>query len=215
MFRGGPGLRAAAAIRSFPRVSSPFSIPGAKATLLLAITMTLIGFVGISGSLSGLTTSPSELATTDPSAPPEVAAAASAFLQAFLGSPIRKAMSVANLLVSSLLLVASFLMTGRARSALWWTGQALWANVAYSLAAAAGNVYLIHAHRAELLSLVSAMVDAQAAAGDPLPADGAAGVPILFMALSAVAGALLAAIYLGMLRVARRETVQKFVHREA
>lgn len=195
-------------------MTSPFSVPGAKATLLLAVTMTLIGFVGISSSVSGLTTSASELAAPDPSAPPEVAAAASAFVEAFLGSPVRKAMSVANLLASALLLIASFCMTGRARSALWWTGQALWTNVGYSLAAAVGNIYLVHTHRAELLALVEAMITAQQAAGEPLPADGAQGVPILFMAMSAMAGALLAAIYLGMLRVARRETVQKFVRRE-
>lgn len=196
-------------------MSSPFGVPGAKATLALAVLMSVTGIWGVSRSLTQLTSAPGEYEATDPSASPEVAEAGRAFFEPFLESPVSRAVSVANLLASALLLVASFTLTGRARSALFWTTQALWANAAYSLAAAAANIYLFRAHGAELARFFEAMLRAQPSPGPPPPPELAAGVPWLFIALSAIAGALLAALYLGMLRVARRETVQKFVRREA
>lgn len=196
-------------------MSSPFGVPGAKATLALAVLMSVIGIWGVSRSLTQLTSAPGGYEATDPSAPPEVAEAGRAFFEPFLESPVSRAVSVANLLASALLLLASFTLTGRARSALFWTTQALWANAAYSLAAAAGNIYLFRAHGAELARFFEAMLRAQPSPAPPPPPELAAGVPWLFIALSAIAGALLAALYLGMLRVARRETVQKFVRREA
>ena len=196
-------------------MSSPFGVPGAKATLALAVLMSVTGIWGVSRSLTQLTSAPGEYEATDPSASPEVAEAGRAFFEPFLESPVSRAVSVANLLASALLLVASFTLTGRARSALFWTTQALWANAAYSLAAAAANIYLFRAHGAELARFFEAMLRAQPSPGPPPPPELAAGVPWLFIALSAIAGALLAALYLGMLRVARRETVQKFVRRKA
>ncbi|MCZ7681623.1 MAG: hypothetical protein M5U28_23630 [Sandaracinaceae bacterium] len=196
-------------------MSSPFGVPGAKATLALAVLMSVTGIWGVSRSLTQLTSAPGEYEATDPSASPEVAEAGRAFFEPFLESPVSRAVSVANLLASALLLVASFTLTGRARSALFWTTQALWTNAAYSLAAAGANIYLFRAHGAELARFFEAMLRAQPSPGPPPPPELAAGVPWLFIALSAIAGALLAALYLGMLRVARRETVQKFVRREA
>ncbi len=206
-------MRRGRAVRSFRAVASPFSIPGAKSTLVLALTMTLFGVVGVGRSSGILTASPGEIAA-DPSAPPELAAATTTFAEAFLFSPVQKAAAVANLLVSALLLIASFQMTARARSALWWTSQALWANAAYSLVAAGANIYLFSVHRSALSALAEAMMRAQPG-GEAVPPDGAAGIPVLAMALSAVVGAALAGLYLLMLRVARRESVQKFVRREA
>jgi hypothetical protein len=192
-------------------VASPFSVPGAKLTLVVALAMTMLGFIGISGSISALTSNVDELVRPDPSAPAEVAEAGEAFLRAFLTSPLRRAMNVANLLASGLLLIASFLLTGRSRSAPWWAAQALWANAIYSLGAGAINVYLVQAYRPELLELVHAILAAQA---EPVPTEGADGLPLLIVAFTIFMHAVFAGLYVLLLRVTRREDVRRFVARE-
>ncbi|HEY8431949.1 MAG TPA: hypothetical protein VIL20_26410 [Sandaracinaceae bacterium] len=189
-------------------MSSPFSVPGAKPTLALALTMTLFGIVGVSSSLNALTASPSEVAVAGPGVAPELTEVTAAIAR----EPLWRAVGVANLLVSGLLLVASFLMTGRARSALWWTGQALWANAAYSLGAGAANAYLVHVHAGELIRAVEAMA-AMDPASPPLPPGAADGMPLLASVAALVYGAFLAGLYLVMLRVARADAVQRFVQR--
>lgn len=195
-------------------MSSPFSAPGAKLTLFVALTMTMLGFVGLSTSFTMLTTSVDELVRSSPTAPVEVAAASEALWRAFLASPLHRALSVANLLASALLLVASFLMTGRTRSAPWWAGQALWANAAYSLAAGAVNVYLLQAHRPALLALVEAILKAESTMPDPLPTSGVEGIPLTMVVITVFAYTLVAGLYLLLLRATKREDVRRFVSRE-
>lgn len=193
---------------------SPFSVPGAKLTLVVALAMTMLGFVGVSGSISALTTGVDQMVQPDPSLPVEVAEASEAFLRAFLSSPLRRALAVANLLASGLLLIASFLMTSRARSAPWWAAQALWANALYSLAAGALNAYVVQEHRPQLLEMVRAMLAAQAAAGDPVPPGAAEGVPVAIVVFTIFMYAVLAGLYVLLLRVTKREDVRRFVARE-
>jgi hypothetical protein len=195
-------------------VASPFSIPGAKLTLVVALAMTMMGFIGVSLSFSALTSNVDELVRPDPSAPAAVAEAGEAFLRAFLSSPLRRAMLVANLLASGLLLIASFMLTSRARSAPWWAAQALWANAVYSLAAGASNVYLVQAYRPQLLELLRAILAAQAAQGDAVPTGGAEGMPLLIVALTIFMHAVFAGLYVLLLRMTRREDVRRFVARE-
>jgi len=195
-------------------VASPFSVPGAKLTLVVALAMTMLGFIGISGSISALTSNVDQLVRPDPAAPAHVAEAGEAFLRAFLTSPLRRAMNVANLLASGLLLIASFLLTSRSRSAPWWAAQALWANAIYSLGAGAINVYLVQAYRLELLELVHAILAAQAAQGEPVPTEGAEGLPLLIVAFTIFMHAVFAGLYVLLLRVTRREDVRRFVARE-
>lgn len=193
---------------------SPFSVPGAKLTLVLALVMTMMGFVGISSSYTALTSDINELVRPDPSAPVEVAEAGEAFLRAFLSSPLRRAVAVANMLASALLLIASFRLTARAASAPWWAAQALWANAVYSLAAGGINAYLVQAHRPQLLELLRAILAAQAATGDPVPTEGVEGMPLLIVVVTIFMHAVFAGLYVLLLRLTRREDVRRFVARE-
>src|SRR5690606_40246385 len=93
-----------------------------------------------------------------------------------------------------------------------WTGQALWANAAYSLGAGAANAYLVQRHARELIRAFEAMA-AMDPASPPLPPGAADGMPLLVSVAVLVYGAFLAGLYLIMLRVARRESVQRFVQR--
>jgi hypothetical protein len=194
-------------------VSSPFRVPGAKLTLFVALMMTMIGFAGVFGSISALTSS-IDIAYADSATPPEVAAASEAFMRAFLSSPLRRAVAVANLLASGLLVVASFLLTSRSPSAPWWVAQALWANAAYSIGAGAANVYLVQVHRPELMEFLHAALEAQAVAGEPVPASGVDGMPQLIVLFTIGWHVLLAGLYVLLLRLTRRDDVRRFIARE-
>lgn len=190
-------------------MSSPLEIPGAKRTLFVALVMTFIGFVGLTLSMRALGAGPDQLAQANPSATPELQAAWLAFAEALMDSPVRHALAVANLLASGLLLVASFSLTGRARGAIWWTTQALVANLAYTLGWIAGNAYLVQANRAQLLELARLVMEAQSA-----PTDGVEGVPAVFVAVMVGLGTIPVLVYLGLWRMTRREDVRRFVARE-
>lgn len=177
--------------------------------MVIAIAMSVLGLVGVTTSLSDLVPAPPPPMSTDPSVSIDVQNAARALMEALDGSSIHHALSVANLLVSALLLLASFALTGRTRNAIWWATQALTANALYTLAAGAGNAYLFHAKGELLLALFRAVAVAQSS-----PLDGIEIVLPFTIACTLVFGTLGAAIYLVLLRFARQKDVRRFVARE-
>ncbi len=188
----------------------PLSLPGAKLTLALSLTMTLVGFFGLSGSLSALTSSGDELAegVVTPIQAPMLELS-----RAAVDSPMRKALAVGNLLASGLLLVASFLLTARSGSGLWWARQACYANLLYSLASAVVGVLFIQKERALFMAVIQAQtLEAASESGVP-PPDLSVLLPI-FMAAAILFALFMCAIYGGMLRISRREDVRRFVQRE-
>ncbi len=188
---------------------NPLQVPGAKRTLFLALTMSFIGFVGVTTSITNLLPAHGEAVHSDPSLPPEVQQAVQTVIETFDRAPIHQGVSVANLLASALLLVASFALTGRTRTAMWWVTQALVANALYALAAGAGNAYLVHVHRDTLLALFRAVAVAQST-----PLDGIEAIPPFLMLSTIAFYTFFAGIYLLLLRAARREDVRRFVARE-
>ncbi len=195
-------------------MASPFDVPGAKRTLVLALAMSFIGFAGVVGSVVELWPSLRGDPSIVSSAPPELLEAAEGVRESFEHSAIHHGLSVANLLVSALLLIGSFAVTGRVRSGIWWAKQALGANLAYTLAWAVGNTYFYYANRDQLMAYWRVWVATQ-----ELPAEGLDAVPPGAIALSSsctvfVGALILAAIYFLLLRTARREDVRRFVTRE-
>lgn len=210
----GPRLRAPAGVRTLASVSSPLRAPGAKLTLLVGLTMTFLGFVGVSRSLGALTTSPSAMVGTNADA--DVNEAAVALMEALVAAPLWRGLAVANLLVSALLVIASFLLTARARSAPWWAKQALWANAGFSVAAAAIHAYLIETHRGALMAALEAATQAQAAAQGvpPLGSETLEGLRWAAVAMITSVYLGMAALYVGLFLLTRREDVHRFVQRE-
>jgi hypothetical protein len=198
-------------------VSSPLGVPGAKLTLFAGGVMSLVGIVGVSQGLAGLVVDPSELSAMAVSPDADFNAALTAVQRALLTGRVAKALSVANLILSALLVVASVRLTTRAPTAFWWAKQALWSNAAYCSAAIVGYAYLFESYP----PLVEA-VDALAAANVRLASSppGASEVDPRVFRIAALLGTtahqpLLAAAYLGLLRLLRRDDVKRFVLREA
>lgn len=187
--------------------SSPFSAPGAKLTLVVGLTMTFLGFVGVQQGIGILTTHASELTAPAVSPDAEVTAAMTALMQGMATAPLFRALGVANLLASALLIVASLLLTSRARSAFWWATQALWANAAYSLGAAGIHLYLL---AVPLWPLVGNLAEALAR----VPEAPVEPIRVAYVVASTLPHLLLAGLYVGLLRLTKREDVHRFVMRE-
>ncbi len=177
-------------------MSSPTAVPGARATLFLSLAMSLIGIGGAVGAYGFLTLDPSEV---------EPGPTATMFA-AMADDPMMLGVQVGNLLASGLLVVASMLLTIRRPTAIWWSRQAIVANVLYALASAVATVWFGRMHP----EVVEALL---ASGGEPPPE----GTPILIIhALATACGTLIMlAVYGVMIRVVGREDVRSFVAREA
>ncbi|MCB9594901.1 MAG: hypothetical protein H6719_19420 [Sandaracinaceae bacterium] len=185
-------------------MSKPAAIPGARATLLLSLAMSLIGVGGTIGAYGILTIPPSEMEPVE--LVPGTAEATSAMFTAMAESPPMKALQVGNLLASGLLIISSLLLTVRRETAIWWAKQALVANVLYTLANAIGTVWFAHGHP----ELVDAMFTQS---GQAVPEDAPT---LLAHAIGTSCGAsIMVGLYAVMLRIALRPDVRSFVSREA
>ncbi|MEC7521060.1 MAG: hypothetical protein VYE22_14385 [Myxococcota bacterium] len=189
-------------------MATPLSLPGAKATLILSLAMTVLGVAGVAsgyGELAG-----PAVALEAPAGASEAArAAADTVRETLTGHPLVRGLGAANLVVSALLVLASFTLTLRRPTALWWCQQAIVANALFAIGKPIVRVMT-------LLPLASELVAIQ---DDPsltaFPAE---------MVTSAMQGGLtgwfvlealiLLAVYFILFRLARRDTVRAFVSRE-
>ncbi|HBQ18287.1 MAG: hypothetical protein RLO52_31435 [Sandaracinaceae bacterium] len=190
-------------------MATPLSLPGAKATLILSLSMTVLGVAGVAigyGELTG-----GAMALEAPPGASEAAREAAARLEEGLrGDPIGHALGAANLVVSGLLVLASFMLTLRRKTALWWAGQAVAANALFAIAKPVARCATLLPFAAELVALQD----------DPtlttFPAE-----TVTAMMQGALAGwfvleaLILLAIYFILFRLSRREAVRAFVTREA
>jgi hypothetical protein len=195
-------------------VTSPLSAPGAKLTLFVGLTMSFVGFVGVSRSMGALTAGAAELAPAGGIA--AVDRAAVALMEALIAAPLWRVLSIANLLASGLLIVASLFMTARAKAAPWWAAQALLGNVGYSLVSAVAQPYLLEAHRPMVMAALEAAAEAQSAAQGvpPLGTQTLEGLWWTFLGVTVLVYLLMAAFYFGLFRLTRRKDVLSFVQRE-
>lgn len=200
----------------FAAVAGPLSIPGAKATLFVSVTMTMLGIWGVVIGYGQLTAPPAEPEPTAELSSPEALEALGTLQEHIRTAPVTRALAAANLLASALMVVGSFLLTARRRSALWWATQALWANIAYAVAAMVGEIVLVFQLRPELQRVFVLVSEAQPAEpGAPSPAEVAAVLPYLAAGLVVVLSLFMLAIYFVLMRVSRRADVRAFVTREA
>ncbi|MFK7987112.1 MAG: hypothetical protein AB8I08_13895 [Sandaracinaceae bacterium] len=189
--------------------TGPFHVKGAKATLLVSLGMTMLGFWGALGSAYQLTARPAASPVVGDDVSPEVAAELETLMTEIRATHLDEAAAVANLLASSLLIIGSFLLSARRRTALWWVRQALVANVLYSLFATGIELVRIQEFGERFIRLALQT-------SEPLPPDISEGDVVSVMiwvvgALVIVRGLVLVAIYLGLLRVARRPDVLEFI----
>lgn len=208
-------MRRGAPVPSFAPVSQGLtSVKGAKPALLLSIAMTFLSFNGIAFSYGQLNAPAAP--DQDITAPPTSEQAATEQLYAAISAaPVARGLAVANLLASALLLVGSLMITARNRSAHWWVSQALLANLAYSLAATVGAVYIVSGLRPEIEALMTlTAARQQAAQGAPTAAEVAQMAemgPWVFGAMTLLACLALVCLYLVLIRVSRRADVREFL----
>jgi hypothetical protein len=172
---------------------------GSRPTLLLALIMSTIAILGMGQSYIFLG-----------SPPPEPSAFARNFDQIWAVSELGRGLAIANLLASVLLGVASFMVTAPRPSGLWWSAQALWANLAYTIADAAARCWTFYQHAAELNRALAHDAAATADQGwAPIQS-----IEIQWIEVAAQA-AFMFAVYTLLIQLSRRPDVRRFVEEGA
>lgn len=186
-------------------MAGPLSNPGARATLAVSLTMSLFGVTGVATGLAWLRMEPRQPIQL----PPEAAEATQQAMELMVDSPMLTGAAVGNVLASALLVIASFLLTARRPSALWWAQQALVVNVVYTLGRLAAWGVFLYAESDTLYEITARQIAAQVEAGaEPMSDDP--GIWQMITALS-VLTVLMCAMYTLMLRRVGRDDVRTFI----
>lgn len=194
-------------------MSGPFSAPGAKLTLAISLAMSVLGITGVANGVAFLRAQP-EQDVVQPDVPPEAAEAAGELANMVIGSPALKASAVGNLLASALLVLASFLLTARRPSALWWAQQALVANVLYTLGSVGATLWFLQSNADQIGDIMQRVAAAQSAEGGEAAASTQSPSALALASVLACVGALTLGVYLLLLKGIRREDVRSFVEAE-
>ena len=191
-------MREGGLVPTFRPVSPPLPVPGARATLLLSLTMSFVGVSGAVQSYAMVTATGAEFA---PLTADEEVAPWNQFAVATLSDPLMKAVQVGNLLASALLIIASVSLTSRRHTALWWTRQALAANALYTLADAATTIHFATSHPGLIERI--------------FPHNGLVDPPmmLIFGAAKSFTAALALAFYALLYRASRRADIKAFVRK--
>ena len=169
---------------------------------VLLLVLSSMGACGLSGSLGGLRAPPppsedgGEQGEGHASPTGDGELAARALLRAFWEAPMRRPLVVANVLFSALLLVAAGSWALLRPSAPWWTGQAIAANVSWTLLDAVHQGAVLWQYRARLIPLFDAELRARFPA-ERLVDSGVRGEHVLFgyLVLAALWGLLRLGVY--------------------
>ncbi len=195
-------------------MAGPLSVRGAKATLLISLTMSVLGFTGAANGLAVLRMEPAYV-QADPGVPEDGAAAAAELATLLARSPLLKGWAVANLLSSALLVVASFTFTARRRTALWWGKQALLASVAFTAGSIALYFWFASANDPGLSELLARLANAEAEMrGQPPPPPSEVAPSLVIASMFSCGSGLLLGVYALLARGLRSEDVRAFVMRE-
>lgn len=188
--------------------AGPLSVPGAKATLVLSVTLSILGLGGVMWSWAFLEYAPgTEMSSEGALLPSENREAAAALMDVMVRSPVRRGLAVANLLVSALLVVASFMLMLRRPSGLWWAKQALLGNLLYTPIAVVGSVWFYATNETTTREIMMRLTEAQGTelAGGAEPS--AMGLAVGDLCL----GTVMIGVYLSLLRMTRRGDVRAFM----
>lgn len=202
------GLRPPLPLSTFAPVATPLSLPGAKATLILSLSMTALGVAGVASGYAEVTRGAMPL-EAPAGASPAAREAAERLEEGLRDSQLGHAVGAANLVVSGLLVLASFMLTLRRQTALWWAAQAVAANALFAIAKPVARCATLLPFAADLVALQD----------DPTLATFPEET-VTAMMKGALAGwfvfeaLILLAIYFILYRLTRRETVRAFVTRQ-
>ncbi|HJL02138.1 MAG TPA: hypothetical protein RMH85_33095 [Polyangiaceae bacterium LLY-WYZ-15_(1-7)] len=181
--------------------------PGARATFMLALFLTLMGTCGVSKGATDLRVAGVDFSSEGEQISPEGAPAAEqlAELQRTLyNDPNRRPLAAANIVVSLMLIIGSFLLTSRRPSAIWWLKQAVLANVVWIVAKLASWLFHSYRNMPELLALL----ESQRNANGPIGPEGYLTWMVVGMVLVSLVN-LVAHVFVGW-RVSR-EDIQRFL----
>ncbi len=105
--------------------------------LLVALMLTMVGTCGLTygGQELAPPMDPSELEAMGDGSATSVAAEASAMalMEVLQGDPNRRALGVANMMVSAMLVIGGLMLVWRRESAPWWVRQAIYANMLWTV----------------------------------------------------------------------------------
>lgn len=170
--------------------------------------LSLLGMLGIYAGLHEL----SDSARPDIDAPEgleEEEQAQFAFNEAFFEvrsqDPNRRALGAANVLVSVLLIVASFMLTARRVSAIWWVTQGAIANILFVVVETISSLAHIVGAQEVLMPAIRRWVAAQ---GQPTGDDTAMGVLVVIYVSLVVSALVRIAFLLFVLWRGRRSDVR-------
>lgn len=202
--------RAARSTCYAPAVTEPEPEPerAAKATLMLALFLTVMGTYGVFRGIREL--SSEHLGLSPELLEPEEQARADALaeLQAtFYNEPNRRPFAASNVVLSAMLMVGSAFLVGRKPHAVWFLRQAILANVLWILAKLGSQLWHSFAHAPEVKAIL--------AAADPRAGPNSAGPSFAMVVGSMVVFSvfnLVAHVFVGW-RVGR-EDVRRFVEGE-
>ena len=145
-------------------------VRAARAALIIAFVLMIVGTCGFSGALVDLSSAVPPAATLGPE--PEltetVEAVARALAAVLRRSPLAEALATANALVSAMLVVGAVLLLMRRSSAPWWIGQAAAANAIWTVVDATSGIRQLLRERSELLPVLERLaVQAQQPGASP------------------------------------------------
>lgn len=211
--------------------SSPPPARAARATVFLTFLLICMGTVGLGNSLMSLQAAEPERQTVAPQAtqagprPPATSAAVSlareesrrALAASLWQAPGRRALDVANLLASGLLVLAGSMLLVRRPEAPWWITQAAVLNMLWSVAQTAAIAHGVGRSAASLAPVFEREVAARFAALSPGAAQPAAlplsGLQVVwsYVAVVLVIGLVRVAVYAWLLSRARRPDLSAYL----
>jgi hypothetical protein len=197
-----------------PRLVRP-TVQQARAALFVSICMTVLGTCGVGNGVAGanqtsLPAPPPPPAEGEPPRELDVfeAAQSAPLYEVLWESPYRRPIAGANVVVSAMLLVGSFLLTFRRPSALWWLRNAIAANVLWALVNFAHTAVRLLAPGPELYARMEAHARTYESLGDAL--DGRI-VVIQAVVMAGVAAIVSAALHLAIAWRAHRPDIRAFI----
>jgi hypothetical protein len=177
-----------------PAPPSPAVLRAARALVLCAGLGAGLGTCGIAGGIGGLLHEPTPvtIGAHEARSSEQVAEALSVELEAAIAAaPHRRPLAAANIVVSCLLVGASFLALGRRAAGPWWVTQACAANAIWTIAEAVSRSLALFENADRLVPLLARSVELSPhpTSAPPLPpADPHALLWVYVLAVAVPAG---------------------------
>lgn len=197
-------------------MSAPEDRKPARALLVLAGALAVVGSCGVTNGIRGLGTvrqpAASEVDAADGRVAETSASSAAKLHEVVWDAPLRRPLAAANIVVSVMLVAGAVLLAQRRAAAVWWVTQTAVANALWTASEVARELTRLVGASDELAAVLGRELEARLAARDAtdvLPAD-AAGVYMLWLygAVFAISGLVRIAFYVWVGIRTRRPDVQ-------